>query len=163
MKKITSTLSACLFTALLFSSCGSSLSSAQKEAQAQEIRQKIEDFRFTFKATYAYPTGYRSISLSPYYDLKVSKDSVRAYLPYYGRAYIAPINPDEGGIKFTSTDFDYKVSEGKKAGNWRIEIIPKDLRWGDTTLSLDVWENGNARLDVNSTDRQPISFHGDIE
>ncbi|MDR1516509.1 MAG: DUF4251 domain-containing protein [Dysgonamonadaceae bacterium] len=166
MKKINYTLSACLFVVLLFSNCGSSQSSAQKEAKAQEIQQKMDDFRFTFNATYASPTGFRPIYLSPFYDLKVSKDSVQAYLPYYGRTYVAPMNPSEGGYKFTSTDFEYKVSEGKKKGNWRIEINPKDVNvpsQRDVSLLLDVWENGNARLDVISTDRQPISFQGEVE
>ena len=52
---------------------------------------------------YKRQTGYRSIYLSPYYYLKVSKDTVVAYLPYFGRAYTAPADPTEGGIKFTST------------------------------------------------------------
>lgn len=163
MKKTVYAVLSVMFVAFLaMTSCGSSQSAAQKQAKAQEIRQKIEDSRFTFNATYAYPTGFRSIYLSPYYNLKVSRDTVEAYLPYYGRAYTAPINPSEGGIKFTSTKFDYKVSEGKRKGSWIIAIKPNATE-RDLSLFLEIWENGSARLDVSSSDRQPISFQGEIE
>ena len=70
-----------LFAGFL-ASCGSAQNAAQKEAAAAKIRQQIQDFNFTFNATYAYPMGYKSIYLSPYYTVKVSQDTVKAYLPY---------------------------------------------------------------------------------
>lgn len=150
---------ACL---MLNVSCASTQASAEKQAQALEIRKKVENGDFTFKATYAYPTGFRSMYLSPYYDVKVKSDTVVAYLPYYGRAYSAPMDPTEGGIKFTSTDFDYNVKPGKKNGNWLV-----DIRFNDTKREIlfffDIWENGTARLNVTDTNRQSISFNGNIE
>ena len=143
-------------------SCASTQASAEKQAQALEIRKKVENGDFTFKATYAYPTGFRSMYLSPYYDVKVKPDTVVAYLPYYGRAYSAPMDPTEGGIKFTSTDFDYNVKPGKKNGNWLV-----DIRFNDTKREIlfffDIWENGTTRLNVTDTNRQSISFNGNIE
>lgn len=143
-------------------SCASTQTSAEKQAQALEIRKKVENGDFTFNATYAYPTGFRSMYLSPYYDVKVKPDTVVAYLPYYGRAYSAPMDPTEGGIKFTSTDFDYNVKPGKKSGNWLV-----DIRFNDTKREIlfffDIWENGTARLNVTDTNRQSISFNGNIE
>lgn len=146
---------------LLIPSCGSTQSAAEKQELAQEVRTKIEDADFTFKATYAFPTGYKSIFLSPYYDVKVSPDTVVAYLPYYGRAYSAPMDPSEGGIKFTSTDFSYKVRQGKKSGNWMVDIQFNDVK-RDVSFSFDIWENGSARLNVSDVNRQSISFNGDI-
>lgn len=142
--------------------CGTARSAAEKEAVANEVNQRINDFDFTFKATYAYPTGFRSIYLSPFYDVKVSPDTVKAYLPYYGRAYVAPMDPSEGGIKFTSTDFDYQVEPGRKKGNWQVNIRTRDTG-REIFLYFDIWENGTARLNVTDTNRQPISFQGDIE
>lgn len=142
--------------------CGTSQMTAEKEAVAREVNQRVQDFDFTFKATYAYPTGFRSIYLSPYYDVKVNPDTVRAYLPYYGRAYVAPMDPSEGGIKFTSTDFDYQVVPGRKNGNWQVNIRTRDTG-REIFLFFDIWENGSTRLNVTDTNRQPISFQGDIE
>lgn len=162
MKTVISHVLAIVFSVVALTGCGSVQSAAQKEEKAREIAQKIDDFHFTFSAIYALPTGYRSIYLSPYYSLKVSPDTVEAYLPYYGRAYTAPMNPSDGGIKFTSTDFEYNVVAGRKVGNWTINIKPKDVS-SDILLSLDIWENGTARLNASSSARQPISFQGDIE
>lgn len=161
MKKLCLFGCAVLFSVLVFYACGTSQSAAGKEELAADIRRAVEMPDFTFKATYAYPTGYKSVYLSPYYDVKVSADTVKAYLPYYGRAYRAPMNPSEGGYRFTSTDFEYRVQEGKKKGSWDLLITLRDLD-RPVVFSLDVWENGTARLNINDTDRQSISFQGDI-
>ena len=143
-------------------SCSTTQSIAEKRAKAEEISKKITDFKFLFKANYAYPLGYKSIYLSPYYDVKVSKDTIQAYLPYFGRAYVAPIHSDDSGIKFTSTKFEYKITNGKSSGNWFVEIKTQDTN-RDFSLFFDIWENGSARLEVTNPNRQPISFQGYIE
>lgn len=150
------------FSALLLQACGTTRSAAEKEQMAVEIRQAVERSDFIFEATYAYPTGYRSVYLSPHYHVKVSPDTVKAYLPYYGRAYRAPMNPREGGFNFTSTNFDYKLIPGNKKGNWQSEVTIRDLD-RPVTFRFDIWENGTARLDVNDMNRQAISFQGNIE
>ncbi|TDG37990.1 DUF4251 domain-containing protein [Pedobacter changchengzhani] len=96
------------------------------------------------------------------YDLKVTKDSVIAYLPYYGRAYTAPMNPSESGIKFTSKDFSYKESKNKK-GVYSIQINTKDVKAENYKLTLTISENGYASLTVISVNRQPINFNGVTE
>ena len=142
--------------------CGAAQTAAEKEAVANEVSRRVNDFDFTFKATYAYPTGFKSIYLSPSYDVKVSPDTVQAYLPYYGRTYVAPMNPNEGGIKFTSTDFEYRVIPGKRKGNWQVNVRTRDTG-REIFLYFDIWENGSTRLSVTDTNRQPIAFQGDIE
>ncbi|AOM77722.1 DUF4251 domain-containing protein [Pedobacter steynii] len=94
------------------------------------------------------------------YQLKINKDSVEAYLPYYGRAYTASLDPNDSGIKFKSKKFDYKTTKRKKGG-WIINIAPKDTKEVQS-MSLSVSENGYAVLNVNSNNRQSISFNGFI-
>lgn len=154
-----------LLASLLFSvmiSCGSSQTAAQKQEVSEQVKEKVDNLKFTFKANYTYPSTFRSIYLSPYYDVKVSPDTVVAYLPYYGKAYTAPMNPSEGGIKFTSTSFEYNVREGKKKGNWLVDIKVKD-KGDDVSLYFDIWDNGTARLNVSDSRRQSISFSGEID
>lgn len=143
------------------SACGTAQTAAEKEKQAIEIVRAVEEPHFTFQATYAHPTGYKSIYLSPFYDVKVSSDTVEVYLPYYGRAYRAPMNPSEGGYRFTSTDFTYKVMAGKKKANWLAEIVFHDTD-RPITFHFDLWENGTARLNVSDVDKQQISFQGNL-
>lgn len=149
------------FFALLLHACGSSQSAAEKAQLASDIKKAVEMSDFTFEATYAYPTGYRSVYLSPSYDVRVAPDTVKAYLPYYGRAYRAPMDPREGGFRFTSTDFGYEIAPGKRKGNWSAKVTINDLD-RPVSFHFDVWENGTARLEVYDMNRQPISFQGDV-
>lgn len=126
-----------------------------------KITRLIEAKRYTFKAETAIPQRGGTRYLSSEYDLKVSKDTVIAFLPYFGRAYTAPMDPTKGGIKFTSTDFTY-TTEKKKRG-WDITITPKDARDADVRyLVLSISNNGYGSLRVISNNRDGISFSGYI-
>src|SRR5699024_10364446 len=103
-------------------SCGfGHINSGEKTDVAEIVQQQ----HFIFKARRALAQNGFSKDLMSDYSLQISPDSIIADLPYYGRAYRAPIDPTEGGISFTSTHFSYQIQEGKKGG-WNIEIIPKE-------------------------------------
>ncbi|MCZ4245184.1 DUF4251 domain-containing protein [Pedobacter punctiformis] len=95
------------------------------------------------------------------YDLKITPDSIVAYLPYYGRSFNAPMDPTEGGIKFTSKDFTYQESKSKK-GSYTIQINTKDVKRENYRLTLNVSTNGYATLNASSVNKQPITFNGYI-
>lgn len=94
------------------------------------------------------------------YQLIINKDSVEAFLPYYGRAYTATMGNDDAGIKFKSKKFDYKTTP-KKKGGWVIDIKPKDTK-DVRSMTLSISPSGYATLSVNSTNRQSISYNGVI-
>ena len=137
---------------------GNSLS---KEEVISSMNTKIESSNYTFSPQTALPVGGKSINLNYSYSLKVSKDTISAYLPYFGRAYSAPMSPDDSGIKFTSTNFDYTVS-GKNKGMWNVTIRTKDTP-RKFNLILRIGDTGYATLTVNENNRQPVSFYGKIE
>ena len=115
---------------------------------------------YTFKAQTTTPLSGRLRQLTSDYDLQVSKDVIISQLPYFGRAYSAPINPSDGGIQFTSKDFEYRLT-GKKKGGWDIAIKFKDA--GDVQqMQLSIFNNGTASLQVISNNRQAITFNGYI-
>ena len=132
-------------------------SSASKDSI---IKRLIDKQDYIFYAQYATPMTGRQRYLTSDYIVKVSKDTVISDLPYFGRAYSASIN-GEGGIKFTSTSFDYKITP-KKKGGWDISIKPKDVS-AVQQFNMTVFENGSASLQVASTNRQSISFNGYIK
>ena len=157
-----------LLCLLVLTGLTSAFAQTKKERQAAKIalvKSMIDSARYVFNADYAYPLRGPQKALTSYYDLKVAKDSVIAYLPYYGRAYVAPYNPTEGGIKFTSTNFMYSKKQ-KKDGSWQIIIKPKDHNitdWRDVQqLTFDISPDGYASLQVLSSNRAPISFNGTI-
>ena len=138
--------------------------STKKERQLEQmdkVRQMVEKQQYKFVALHALPMSGRSIMLTSEYDLLVSQDTINAFLPYYGRAYVAPTDPAEGGVKFISVDFDYKVENTKKGG-WTIHITTKDTKQL-FLLILNISTSGSASLSVNDYTRQTISFNGYIE
>lgn len=139
---------------------GISTTYAQSDDKEQQVKNLIESKNYVFKAQTVFPLGGRSRILTSSYDMRVLGDSVVTYLPYFGRAYSAPIDPTDGGIDFTSTQYDYKVKENKKG--WNITIQPKDTR-DARELVLNITNSGYATLMVNSNNRQAISFNGYIE
>ena len=120
----------------------------------------IESRNYIFKAQMANPQNSASRQLTSEYDLTISGDTIISYLPYFGRAYVAPANSSEGGIKFTSTNSEYNTVRDDKG--WEITIKPKHAREVQE-LFLRVFDNGNATLQVISTNRQGISFNGYVE
>jgi hypothetical protein len=91
----------------------------------------------------------------------VKKDSLESFLPYFGRAYQAPMDPSKGGIQFTSTDFSYNV-ETKGDNGWDVIIKPGNYNEVQE-MRFSIFGNGSASLNVTSTHRDPISFTGHIE
>jgi hypothetical protein len=135
----------------------------------------VGDQNFTFIATRAipmssnalnqvlnsFPNGQNNIiNLSgSQYDVRITKDSVVAYLPYFGRSYTPSLDPNDAGTRFKSKDFKY--SSDKKKKNWTILIDPKDTKDRQQFI-LNVSESGYATLSINNPTRQAISFNGYI-
>lgn len=142
---------------LLLTLLGTSVVSAQ-DLDAATVKNLVEGKNFVFKAQFMNPQAGRSINLTSDYDVAVSSSKVISYLPYFGRAYSVPIN-SEGGIKFTSTEFDYTTTQ--KKNKWEVRIKPRDVSEVQD-LYLTIFENGRASLRVNNTNRQNISFDGYI-
>lgn len=131
-----------------------------KKDKKAKIKALVEAQHYVFKAQTALPMAGTTRQLTSDFDLQVSKDTIVSDLPYFGRAYTAPLNPAEGPLHFTSTKFDYIKSMNKKGG-WNITIIPKDLQ-DPRQLTLTIFDNGTASVMVNSYNRQAISFNGYI-
>lgn len=127
--------------------------------QATDTEALVGGRRFEFIAESASPLRGRTIFLSPGYSFSVLPDSIISHLPYYGRAYQAPMDPNSAGIRFTSTDFSYSGKPRKRG--WDIEIKPKDVQ-NAPQIYLSIAPNGHASLRITSFERQSISFNGYI-
>ena len=144
------------------SQTGKADKAGKKQEKANAVQQKIQEQNFVFEAQQAIPMGMKNrILTGDNYTVKVTKDSVDVYLPYFGRAYSAPIGESEGGIKFISTDFDYKADKQTKNG-WNITINVKSEPKHNYRLSFSISSSGSATLTVNDNTRQSITFHGKL-
>ena len=64
-------------------------------------------------------------------------------------------------LGFTTTDFSFEKEHDKK-GAWVITIKPKD--YSEVQIFLFTLEdNGRAELNIQLTNRSPISFRGIID
>jgi hypothetical protein len=145
---------------LVLVACSAHKSSASGDVSklASQINQK----NFVLNFNYAYPLRMNPVFLSSSYTLKIKGDSAYAYLPYYGVAHSAPYNPSEGGIKFQTKTEKYTSTKNERKRSWSIRFKARQL----TTvydLNLNVFDNGKAFLQVMSTDRDQISFNGEVE
>ncbi len=155
------------------------LATVQVSAQTDKetTARLVESKNLVFNATTAYPLSGADINavLSKMpggqsgnaiqlngsdYQLKIGKEQVEAYLPYYGRAFSPQRDINDSGIKLKSENFSY-ISEKKKKGNYVITIKPKNDR-DVQTMTLNISQNGYASLSVTSNNRQPITFNGYI-
>lgn len=115
---------------------------------------------FTFEVQTVNPMGGNARQITGDYTLKFSKARVQADLPYFGRAYSAPINTTDGGIRLNTTEFEYDLREKRKG--WEIVIRPANQRDVQMMVLL-VSENGYGTLQVTSTNRQAISYYGRVK
>lgn len=151
-------------------------SHAYSQTDKTTTKKIVEEKNYTFVATSAMPLAAADISKilnsmpggqgggvinlsGSGYTLKVTADSVVAYLPYYGRSYQAPLNPSEGGINFNSKKFTYSKTQGKK-GSYTVNIDTKDGTGENYRLVLNISSNGYAILVANSIYKQPITYQG---
>lgn len=157
--------------ALMTISCGS-----QTFLDPTTLSSVVQNKEFNFNATKAFPTNYdvinvmnsmpgstgtRILNLDPGNGFNLKKDLFSVALPYFGRAFnTSPGDATNGGIRFESKEFRVKESTTKK-GNTLLVITPLDQK-ENYVFNLEIFKNGSAFLSVNSNNRQPISYDGNI-
>ena len=139
----------------------------KKAAEITRIKNLVNSQKYVFIANYVMPLRGGGFGTSSYYDMKVGKDTITTFLPYFGRATMANNGSIDNGNNFTSTKFTYKATT-KKNNGWEIVIVPLDKNKGNDPLGirnmiLSISEDGYATLQVNNLNRDAISFNGRIE
>jgi len=149
-----------IFFLLLFAFSHEGIAQQNKKSVSKKaaVKNMIDSQQFVFEAQSVTPLRGNFRSLTSSYDVTVTKDSLRSYLPYFGRAFNPPYNPSASPLDFTSTKFSYSFSSRKK-NVWNIIIKPKDNSEIQQYL-FTVFDNGRASLNVTSTSRDPILFNG---
>ena len=123
------------------------------------VKEMVESKTFVFQAQSMTPLKGSMRTLSPGYTFKVSPDTLKSDLPYAGRAFQAAYGSTDGGMKFEATKFEYTVKENKKG--WTINIKTKEVS-GSPRVTISVFDNGSARINISSMSRESISYNGVI-
>lgn len=153
-----------LAAALLFGSCGTSQGSTERKAEEAALQQQITDsmdarsFHVTFD--YVEPIRMPSHYLTTAYDIRLKGDSLTSFLPYFGRAYKADYNADQSPLDFSGRVESLEIWQGKKR-DYKVTMRIKNKQ-EYFVYNLDVFPNGHSTLQVSSSDREAISFTGDM-
>jgi len=134
---------------------------AEREAMLVEQTKKlVEANEWQFDANQMLPSRGKSRTLTTPYNVVLKNKEVDSYLPYFGVAYSADYGSSESPMIFKAPIEEYSVEKGKKDG-YIIKFQAKnknDLVQYTFTIS----SNGSTNLGVNSTNRQHISYYGDL-
>lgn len=133
---------------------------AQDSAKAG-IESVLQSKHYIFEPTNMTSSKGRMRHLTPGYFIKLNGDSLSVYLPYVGRAYSAPMGSSETGYDFTTTDFTYEVAPGKKK-SYNVSIKTKGKMY-NSEFSLSVYDDGTTYVRAVSTDRDAVSYNGNIQ
>lgn len=142
--------------------CGACSSSKTLPELANKVSAKVDARDYTIGVSMANPMRMRPVYLTSEYELRIKGDSAFAYLPYFGVAHIAPFNASEGGIRFSRPMTDYKADRNVSKGLWdiRFNVAEGQIRY---SIYIRLYQNGKATLDVNSYDKDMISFDGEMK
>jgi hypothetical protein len=160
-----------LFAAILIAVCCFTASYAQtisKNEKAAKVAGILTSMNYIFKPTSAVRGNLTPKSLiGGSYDVAVSKDAIKIYLPFlssWGKEYMDPYN---GGFDYSSDNFDYKA-DVNKSGDWSIVINTKTLTnfkgkyKFSYQLTLNVGRDGYATLLLRAGNNV-LTYNGFVE
>jgi len=151
-----------LLMAIAIGSCSTSNSLQSKKELAETervIASLTSQKRLKFDVIMAYPMGGNAIPVTSDFTLELSGDSVISHLPYFGRAYSAPLT-DGNAFDFVAPLTDYKVGTAKNGAvvvTFGAKTIEDTFRY-----RIEVFGNGRAYIKVATQKRQPISYDGEV-
>lgn len=153
---------------IIISSC-----TTQTYLLPQELQTVLDKKEYTFMATRAIPSSGdaarllsgshatsagRILELDYGYTLELKDSQLIATLPYFGRAYTGSLDPDKQSHRFTSKNFSYVQSQGRKKTTV-ITLRPNDVQHIQRIV-MEVYPNAKAYLTIQANDRQLISYDG---
>ena len=146
---------------LLMVSCATQQERAeQREKRRQAVAEAIATRRLHIDVSMMNTLRYGTKSVSPDFYLELRGDTLCSYLPYLGRAFQASMMSPTIGLNFEEPILRYTESR-PKANKTRLEL---DVKTQEDTYHylIDVYETGEAQLQVRSVNRDPVSFDGSV-
>lgn len=151
--------------ALLFTACATTgrMASTKDEGAARravDIVQKVERGALKVRLTMAQPRRFPAKMLDYGYAVELRNDSIFSYLPFYGRAYRADFS-QKSPLDFESKIQEKQVGKGRR-GAVLLRVKTRAGSVDDYVYRFSIFENGRVYLDVVGTNREQISFTGEV-
>jgi hypothetical protein len=136
------------------------LKEEKKIEQQNKIDSLVNSREFVFIARQAVPLGMRTVDLTTNTNyVKFKPDMIESYMPFFGRGYSGIGYGSDTGLKFEGRPEKFTIVKSIK--NFQIDVVVNN-QTDNFVLSLTVYSDGNASLSINSNNRSPISYHGEI-
>jgi hypothetical protein len=128
--------------------------------KAEETKNLVDSKTFVFDAKTVNPMGGTTRSITSPYDVRIENDSLFSYLPYFGRAYNVDYGNTESPMIFESPVKDFNAEKTKKGYTVKVKV-----KNGSDNLeyTFHVSETGSTMLSANSTNRQVITYYGELK
>lgn len=134
--------------------------SERKARTERAVKEAIDSRTYKINVNRMQPMRGGSRTLTTDYSLKISNDSVYSYLPYFGVAYNIPYGGGKG-LVFSEPLTGYTTEKLKK-GRTRIEFKTRSEGY-EYRYSLTVYPNGSTSIHVQPSNRQAISYTGEVD
>ena len=151
-----------LAAALAVSACGILSSETREEKAAREareaqmVRQGIENGDFTIDIDRMYPIRGSSKTVTNY-SVRIKDGVLYSHLPFIGQAWRVPYGGGHA-LNFDAPIGNYSVFQNGKDG-YEIRIYVKTDE-DEHLYRITLFDNGRASLDVQSGNRERISYSG---
>lgn len=155
---------------ILLTGCGVTSSQSGNDRKAEKNAQRAEEYaktstlmdggNYIFTVRSINPSGGRTIQATSSYTMKASNGTFEAYLPYFGRAYQAPIG-GSSGIEYNGEPENLTVVKDSDKFTITVsyQISGSNERYN---VNFAVGSNGYGTLTINSQNRQSISYYGEV-
>lgn len=135
---------------------------AEQRLEKQKTIEKLIDVKeFEFVAQNSNSQFFRFIDLTTNPNfIKFKPDFIKSEMPFFGRGYSGlAYGASDTGLKFEGKPEKYTVKKIKKG--YLIEATVKGQQ-DVFDITLSVYLDGGATLSINSNNRSPISYFGEI-
>ncbi|HTN36771.1 MAG TPA: DUF4251 domain-containing protein [Arachidicoccus sp.] len=161
-----------VLVALSLGACATTKNNVEKTAEQEKLGKMVQAGNFIYNATNANPqrinvlnilpngAGQQLQHLSPGYYLSLAKDTLKVYLPFFGRAYQANLDSKDNGIEFETTDYKYQFDRNRR-GYYNITIQVNNQK-SASKFTLNISDDGYGTLQVQSVQRDQMSFYGQV-
>lgn len=166
---------------LIIWACGSSSKMMEPTTESRKLDEMIDQKSFEIVSEWAMPQMTNSMNSisnaglfppgsagsritligNPNY-LRVSGDSVSAYLPYYGERQMGGgYNNTTTAIKFKGIPKDFEITKDTKDQSYAVHFEIND-KTENYNVNLKLFPNLKGSINVNSSQRFQIRYSGDV-
>ena len=148
--------------ALLLFSCATQQERAEQRAKMKlAVAEAIASRQLHIDIKSMNSMRYGSRMVTPDFFLELRGDTLRSYLPYLGQVHQAYFPSPSVGLNFQAPVLQFSESR-PKANLSRLTLEVKNQE-DLYRYILELYDNGEASIRVNSQNRDPISFDGTLD